>query len=486
MLNTNFSRISLRQIRKLKISFFGVVIIFFGTSLFFYLRTIDSEQLIYNFSTSKTEWTSAEHGAFFSWLIAKYGFSNINLEQENTIGIKQILISIQKSIKEDLGKDPGTNKELNTDNLNLDSLDYGRVLELLTLDDKTLQDLPLTKLNLIDADKTPGYMIEPEGNEKSKLKYSILRNEKNSSVTPKSFVFIPTQLIQKDENKKIQLSIQLKRELIFSKFMEKYLREILREIDEANQAYFIPISGFVRICTKEREESDKKFDPVEQYKDKFRFKLDFADRLYFESTMREKFHTAPPYVDGGGGGIVRTYSISVISPKWGVVGMIGTDVQIKKTEDRILNKSWFDKILPQNPLIDICTLKNYEETIIKGQFKTKYKLLTTKDKNGIAKSFKETPHPNPKDITTRLNRFNFDEDGNVIIDKNKDKDKKKDIDDKGEPEKISRIIYTLPLAEGKLAIFIFDNKQNKRQDLVIVLNLGTILFISTLLILSYV
>jgi len=440
VIKARFSRILARQIRRLRIYYSLIAIIFFGTILFLYVRTTSSDRLINDFSTRRTEWNTSEHSPFFNWLIAQFEFDKIANTGDIDQHMKAKLESIRRRIDEDLKK---STKEPQSGPINIDRLDYQEIPAY--LGDQSLASLSLGNLNIIDEDKTLGEWITPEGDTKFNIQFYILRSKDDDLNEQKSFVFFPTQLVNRNENNQFHLSLRLKRDLVFSKFMEKYLLEILKEIPDAQQAYFIPLSGFVRICGK----GERGDNPVKYYKSKLNFRQDFADRLYFKPTIKDKFHYTPLYVDAGGLGIVKTYSCAVINYKWGVVGMIGADIQIGSVEKQLAEKSHSFNTFPQNPIIDFCDSNDVDENA--SRFKTKYNLLTSADKKGIF-DFKKEKSRTPSIMTTTLNRFDFDVDGNIIK-------RQSPVGETGITKKINRIIYSLPLEGNKIAFFIFDKQR---------------------------
>ncbi|MDQ1349766.1 MAG: two-component system, sensor histidine kinase ChiS [Acidobacteriota bacterium] len=465
MIKSKFSRIFVKHIRKLRIFFYSIILIFFGTILLFYFRATVSDRLIIESSIRRTEWTSSEHSPFFNWLIVKFKFEKvfevekINLDIERKM--KEILAPIQMEIDE---YKENKKVEMESGPLNIEKLAYEKIPAY--LDDQRLTSLSLDNLNLIAEDKTPDEWKILEGDTKSNIQYFILRSKEDNRNELKSFVFFPAQLVDRDENNRFQLSLRMKRELVFSKFIEKYMWEILSQIPGAQQAFFIPMSGFVRIC---RNGSD---NPVNYYRDKLNFRQDFADRLYFKPTIREKFHVTPLYVDAGGIGIVCTYSAAVMSDKWGIVGMIGLDVQVGRPGEQLLDEFHGLTLLPKNPQIDFCNAKDLDGNI--SEFKTKYNLLKWADKQGIV-AFIEEKFGTPAVMVTTLNRFDFDERSQII--------KPHSIGDKPVAMKTkNRIIYSLPLEDNKIAFFIFDKQQSMRQNILFISFLVTLLIIFTLLI----
>jgi signal transduction histidine kinase len=224
----------------------------------------------------------------------------------------------------------------------------------------------------------------------------------------------------------------------------------------------------VRIYSKETGNPVEHKTPVENYKDRFSYNNCFSNNLYFRSTMNKTFHSTPLYVDAGGFGIVRTYSTFILNHKLRIVGMIGADVPIEsiKEQEQLLDNSLSSTFLSKNPSIDFCDL----EEIKTPDFKTKYDILTPGDKKRI-NDFKEGS-TNPHIMVTRVNRFDFDSDGNPI-DQNSS-----EID----PGKINRIIYSLPLEKKRIAFFIFDKKKLKWQNILYASFWGLFLIAFSLLI----
>jgi len=460
VIKTKFSRILARHFRRLRIYYYMIAIIFFGTILFFYFRTTNSDRIMNDLSTLSTKWTSSEHSPFFNWLFVQFDFDQIARTEACEIDqrMKSILESIQGRIDEDLEK--GKNV-LQPVKINIDRLDYQEIP--IYLEEQNLESLILDNLNLIPENKTP-----KDWNTLTPC--FILRSKDDDRYKPQSFVFVPTQLVDRDENNRFQLPIQLKRELVFSKFMEKYLIEILKEIPKAQQTYFIPLSGFVRVCGRKGVE-----DQVKYYKDRFNFMQDFSDRLYFKPTIKEKFNIMSPYVDAGGQGIVRTYSVAILNHKWRIVGIIGADVQIGSIEKKLSVKSHGFNPFPQNPLIDFCDSNDLDRN--DSWFKTKYNLLTSADKKGIVDCIQDKKRKSSTSsvMETTLNRFDFDADGNIIK-------QQSPPEDTGSTKKIRRIVYSLPLEGKKIAFFIFDKQRLTWQNNLFICFLVSLLIVFTLLI----
>ena len=437
------SRILIKHIRRLRIYYLSIILIFFFTLIFFFSSIRERDKFINEFSTQKTEWSQTEFSSFLSRIIAEFKKVSNNGENSDKVNkdIKKILLDVKKEI-EDIGVKQGDEEGVK-DSVNIDCLNYDEVPKY--LDENRLKYLLLEHLNLKLEKKTLDEWKDNENTGNSNIKNYILRNKEERCI-PKSFVFVPTQLVNVENNQPI-LSISLKRDLVFSKIVEQHLLRILdalKDISGANQSYFIPLSGFVRLCRKESDPEEESTTAVEYYKDKLSFKRNYADRSYFDITIRDRLHITPLYVDPGGFGIVRTYCISILNHELGIVGIIGVDV----TEIEI--GTIIEKITPgtitglfKNYSIDFCDPKK----ISSPGFKTDRGILKNDDKSYIY-SIKSK---NKENMVTQVNRFDFDINGNPI--------KTNSLgDDFESSKKLKRIIYSVPVSSNKVAFFIFDEK----------------------------
>ncbi len=207
-----------------------------------------------------------------------------------------------------------------------------------------------------------------------------------NDIMPQPYVFVPTQLVD-SENGEAVLSNTVKREIIYSKIIENDLRDALKNLkdENINQAYFISISGFIRLVNRENEVKEEK--PRNYYDDMFRGLTCFSDRSYFPKTFKEKNRVRKSnlYLDSGGFGSVYTYSIAVTDENLNIVGMIGLDRKVEALDELMakltlshgstprdfeyknfeLDKGWHLKLLPAGEIFLNKTLgdKRGSETI---------------------------------------------------------------------------------------------------------------------------
>ncbi|UCH93895.1 MAG: HAMP domain-containing histidine kinase [Candidatus Aminicenantes bacterium] len=449
-----------RHVRRLRIFYFLIIVIFFASTVFFYYKTKELDEFINDLSKAKTEWSPSEHNAFLSMLVTELNRNTTEDEKrqkERYEKIKGLLMPIKtkiegiKSVDEEI-ENPGV--------INIDKLDPKDVPGY--LNDEQLEGLSLNELNLVLEEKTPDIRKYEEGEnaaENSKIRYFILRNGRDVSFNPRSFLFVPTQLVNvEDEKSNPQLTLKLKRELVFSKAVEKYLSDILKQIPQeyrARQSYFITLSGFVRLFPN--PEKNKNF--IEYYNKNLSYKQNFADRTYFDKTLEEKFHQSPLYVDTGGFGIVQTYSASILNHHLGIMGIIAIDITIEESIKPLLEKSTFGSsgFVFKTFLIDFCNRSGRCK-------KTQNRHLLESEKEQIFKSKTST------ELFTRIHRFDFDAKGQLI--------KPVHID----PNQEGRIIFSVPVSEEKVAFVIFDKERLKRHRFIFLLAIAFLLLGITLLI----
>jgi signal transduction histidine kinase len=170
---------------------------------------------------------------------------------------------------------------------------------------------------------------------KKKFPSRIYLESSDKIKSPRSFVFIPTYLVDV-ENGQLKIPSLVKKEIIFSKIIEEDLIRILTDLEQEGiyQVYFIPFSGFVRILN-----NIKDLNAVEYYKERFFGSQNFADRVYFTKTIgKNDIRISNPYIDRGGFGIVITYTIFIHNKNLDIIGMIGIDRTIKDIKE-ILKKT---------------------------------------------------------------------------------------------------------------------------------------------------
>ncbi len=222
--------------------------------------------------------------------------------------------------------------------------------------------IPIDPTSNIEAEKNPARIIswmQPDSlaqiqieNLNLKAYYSpahpderpyLLSSDENERLRLYSVVLIPKPLIpDKNANGIIELSTTLKKEVVFSKIIEA---DLIKTFDnkyfkdngiEIWQAYFIPLSGFVRISKIKEKEKD---NLVEYYRDILPSIVCFSDRPYFKRNMEkeEEVRQSYPYIDSAGNGIIITYSMLIRNENLGIVGMIGIDRKMKPLEDILKN-----------------------------------------------------------------------------------------------------------------------------------------------------
>ncbi len=435
------SRFLKKYVSRLRIFHVLIFLIVSATIVFFYFRINNLGRFINNFLTTKTEWSLSEHNSFLSMLIAELNRDpDVKKEAERmSIKIEKVLREIKPGI-EKIGVSESSKEQEETPK-NIDILDYEEVQKY--LDFKALGKMTFKELNLELKEK----FVNADDPAEPKIK-RIYVESSDKNVFPKSFVFIPTQLVNINEKGKPWLPIRVKREIVFSKIVEKYLLDILETIPGADQAYFISLNGFVRVCAKKAD------NPVKLYQNKLPYKKNFADRTYFDATIKEKFHQSPPYVDTGGIGIVRTYCIYILNRNLGIVGMIGIDIKVK-TIKSLLERLSLGSTLPwyRSFSTDIFNVnKNGIEIANPGDgIKISKSNLTDEEKTKIDEFRKK----NPGKLGTEVQRF----------------DSKKD-----------RIIYSVPIEKDQVAFVIFDEGRAIRNNFLFISIIIILLIIFSLII----
>lgn len=395
---------------------------------------------MYDFFTNQTEWSFSEHNSFLSMLTAELNRDPYIKKEAERISkkIKDVLFEIKPEI-EKIGVSESSKEQEETPQ-NIDNLDYEEVEKY--LDFKALRKITYRELNL--AEKEIYVKEKKEKNDdsaESKIKH-IYFESTDKSVVPKSFVFIPTQLVNINENGEPWLPMHVKREIVFTKIVEQKLLDILDTIPEAEQAYFISLSGFFRACTKKID------NPVVGYKNKLSYKKNFADRTYFDSTIKNTFHLSHPYIDTAGFGITRTYSISILDKNLGIVGIIAVDVKEKPIK-LLLGKMSLGSTLPW--------FKNFSL----GLFELK------KDELIISKNSKDNLRYEERAIIDDLRKKNL---GKLFTEVNRF-DSKKD-----------RIIYSVPIERNQIAVVVFDRRLTVINNILFITIIGIVLIILTFLI----
>jgi nitrogen-specific signal transduction histidine kinase len=419
-----------KDLFRLRIFFVLIFLIVSVTIVFFSFRINDLGGFINDFLTTKTEWSLSEHNSFLSMLITEFNRDpDVKKEAERiSRPIEEGLRSIKPEI-EKIGVSE-SNKEQEEIPQNIDKLAYEKVQKY--LDFKTLEKMTFKELNLEVKKK---FVNEDDSSEQKINRIYIESSDKD--IVPKSFVFIPSQLVNVNENGEPWLSIYAKREIVFSKIVEKYLLYILDTIPGVEQAYFISLSGFIRICTKK---TDK---PVENYQNKLSYKKNYADRTYFDSTIKKIFHQSPPYVDTAGFGIVRSYSISILNNNLGIIGIIAVDIKEKPIKS-LLGKISLGSTLPwfKNFSLGLFEMKGDELTASKNA-----KNNLTNEEKILINDFRKK---NRDELFTEVQRFESN---------------------------INRIIYSVPIEKDKIAVVVFDKERVVRNNILFISIIVSVLII---------
>lgn len=400
---------------RFKVLYLLIVLVVSAMVWFFYTRINYLDSFVNKVLTSKTEGSLSEHNSFTSTLTTEMKRLKVEDEEQikrtkNTVKTKLLevqseLNSIESGVHTDLGSS-GTAKDLS-------QMTDSELKAFLSV--KNAQRLNLDNLEL----DVRQYRNQEELGSVVRL---YLRTKKPGANEPQpgSFVFVPTQLVSIDGNEEINISPELKREIVFSKVSEKYLMDILETTgEEALSAYFVSLGGFVRICKIFKDKENANI--INHFKDVFSYKRSFADRTYFGLTLRKDYRESPPYVDISGEGIVKTYTVAIKNEKCKIVGIIGVDVRVKSIKEFFENtKLGSYGLFNRNFLIDFCS------SVCKGNWKTKKGLLRAKELEKI----KDYCKKNRNKLITEVNRF--------------------------ESEVRDAIIYTVPISKNELAFVLFD------------------------------
>lgn len=268
--------------------------------------------------TNKYDGTLSEYLGFSTMLTAEIS-SQLDLtsvEEKNKTGtIKNRLMKFKKKIERLAAPLSGISID---ENSNIEKVD--KASELISwLHQSSLEKMNYKNLNLQPCQKH-------DWNDCNSRPY-LYSSEEDENV--ESVVWIPAPLVNVEKGI-IKLSNTLKKEVGFSKIIERDLVRILGDLksEDLLQVYFIPMSGFVRIINKQKE------DLIEYYKDILPPIACFSDRPYFKKTMTSpgECRMSNPYIDSAGNGIVITYSVLVTNKNLEIVGMIGVDRIIKSLE----------------------------------------------------------------------------------------------------------------------------------------------------------
>lgn len=415
---------------KLRVLHILIIIIVSASILVISARIRNLDNFIGDFLTTKTEGSLSEYNPLLNMLITE--INKINKRAKGTqVGEDQLKNRIKEELYDTKQRlegisvdspnrpigNPAVDVRFNIDKLQDDKelykyLDFG-ITKNLSLDNLNLEAKPVDWKDKI---------LNPQA---VKIKRYIIQTKKpdeKDSFIPGSFVFLPTQSTSVDENNEIDISPGLKREIVFSKIAEKKLHQIIEEIPQAEQVYFISLSGFVRIFR--RGESD----PVKEFEKIVSYKQSFHDRTYFAPTLKYGFRASFPYVDIGGLGIVRTYTISILKPDLNLVGIIGVDAPMIKVKDELKKTSL---------TLGISFFKNF--------------LLEFKEDN--------------------LNEIERKE----IVDFKKKEGQEKFFTEVNQFGSASRIIYSVPLEKESVVYVVFDKERLWKNTLLFIMVIAVIL-----------
>jgi signal transduction histidine kinase len=379
-----------------------------------------------------------------------------SIEEQNKYNdIKGCLLKLKETIKHDLEAAVPT-FSVDQKNFNIETVVNTEELGGL-LDPDSLESIDIKKLNLIPK-YSQDYPTRP---------YLQSADSKTSPKTdPVSFVFVPSQLVSTRivfVSFPFQLfsvglvvptiSNTIKREIIFSKMIEPYLYDIFTKLEKKGinniyQAYFIPLSGFVRILNKNKK------GLVNYYKKRLYGAAIFSNRLYFWKTMEESFRRSKLYVDSAGGGIVITYSVFIRNEKYDVIGMIGIDRKFKPLEKCVKNVKLGSWVFPKDFKVVFLEYKNIRENEEK-YFKDKF------SSEKVAEKIREE---------TKKGEKLFERDPIVKV----------------PIEKEGVLIYLMQADQDKIACFVFNTGKIKNKYLILTIVFGfSLLIIVTFIFVIY-
>jgi signal transduction histidine kinase/PAS domain-containing protein len=144
-----------------------------------------------------------------------------------------------------------------------------------------------------------------------------------------SFVFIPSSRTEAG-GPAPDLSLKLRRDLVFSKLAEQELRHLMAKVPKRRvaQAYYVSCSDFVRFVFLQ-----PRLD-VSPYQGFWPLRS-FVDRTYFRAAQSSSYglRVSAPYLDVTGAGFVQTYSAFVQNSNLGLCGMLALDVDQQSLEN---------------------------------------------------------------------------------------------------------------------------------------------------------
>jgi two-component system phosphate regulon sensor histidine kinase PhoR len=431
---------NLRRIRNFYILIWVLVMISV-LILFFRIQYLDD--YIKGFLTAKTEGSLSELNSFKNTLITELDRRSSKEEKEEekktAEEIKDILLEAARNIE----KLPIPRKSIAPNNvpvdlpedLNIDRLEHDEVKRY--LDDNLLDQLTLKDLNLEMEVKNV-----KNGKGKILFRRTYIHNSDKYGFIPKSFLFIPTQLVNQECTDWDCLSVSIKREIVFSKLVEEELINVC-ENTGARQAYFVSLLGFVRVYKKDTP------NPVKELKKNFShmYKQSFADRTYVDPTIEKGFRPSNPYIDVAGMGIVKTYTVRIIHKDLRVVGILCIDRTLKPLNSLkpLIKELSLGSVIPffKNFWVDFA-----KEITTDGL--SKLKNLRDKEKEQIAEDYKD----NQGKFFSDIQRF----------------------DSKAR----NATIFTVPLEGKELAFVIFDKSKLRLNMVLFVLGLAVIIGIITI------
>lgn len=141
-----------------------------------------------------------------------------------------------------------------------------------------------------------------------------------------SFVFVPASGVEATEEGP-DLSLQTRRELVFSKIAARQLRPIVegQGAERVTSAYYIGCADFIRVVFVPHSSAPPAYDTW------FKPLRSFTDRTYFYRSMAVpgQVRQSHLYLDVTGGGFVRTISAFVDNPDLGLCGMVAADITLQ-------------------------------------------------------------------------------------------------------------------------------------------------------------
>jgi signal transduction histidine kinase len=424
-----FRQIYGKHLSKIKLLYGLVIIVVILGFLLFFFQTRGLDNFINNFLTNQNEGSLTEHSSVINALITEL----LRLKEDEVKKADEVKFQIEPLLKaaakklEKIDENNTQGFKIPTSFNSIENVEYSDLKDY--LDFNVLEKLSFRDFGL--------------KSEKIKIEQIDRYSFRTTNGQYKSFLFIPSQLVSlsldnKTKKKIPVLPLMLKRELVFSRIAEEYMLYILEECSTAVQVYFIGLSGFVRI--RKRLEKNQ----VDYYKNRFLDTHNFADRPYFKNTInnvvvkyekskevnkdKDKCRKSQPYIDIGGLGIVRTYTVPIINKNLEIVGVIGVDFQLKEAID----------FLNETNLGSFGFFKNFQidfsEKIVdkySNPLPENNSLLLPSEIESINEEFKKEP----KKFTSDVLRFDF---------------------------KKEKTVFTFPVEGQKVAIIVFDKGKLRR------------------------